>query len=52
MNTESNAEVLNNLEGVYQDLCKCISARKPPKSPYQGDLKILTFNTPFSHCGC
>ena len=29
----TNAEVLNNLEGVYQDLHKRISARKPPKSP-------------------
>ena len=28
----TNAEVLNNLEGVYQDLHKRISARKPPKS--------------------
>ena len=28
----TNAEVLNNLEGVYQDLHKHISARKPPKS--------------------
>ena len=28
----TNAEVLNNLEGVYQDLYKRISARKPPKS--------------------
>lgn len=29
----TNAEVLNNLEGVYQDLCKRISARKPRKFP-------------------
>ena len=28
----TNAEVLNNLEGVYQDLHKRVSARKPPKS--------------------
>ena len=29
----TNAEVLSNLEGVYQDLYKRISARKPPKFP-------------------
>lgn len=29
----TNAEVLNNLEGVYQDLCKRISARKSRKFP-------------------
>ena len=34
----TNAEVLNNLEGVYQDLHKRISARKPPKSPLSGGL--------------
>ena len=28
----TNAEVLNNLEGVYQDLCECISAIKSAKS--------------------
>ena len=58
----TNAEVLNNLEGVYQDLHKRISARKPPKSPlprdwiinplnppYQGDLTIITLSMAFSH---
>ena len=34
----TNAEVLNNLEGVYQDLQKRISAKKPPKSPLSGGL--------------
>ena len=34
----TNAEVLNNLEGVYQDLHKRISARQPPKSPLSGGL--------------
>ena len=34
----TNAEVLNNLEGVYQDLHKRISARKPPKSTLSGGL--------------
>ena len=29
----TNAEVLNNLEGVYQDLCKRISERKRKKTP-------------------
>ena len=29
----TNAEVLSNLEGVYQDLCKRISVSQPPKSP-------------------
>ena len=29
----TNAEVLNNLEGVYQDLCKCTSERKRKKTP-------------------
>ena len=35
----TNAEILNTLEGVYQDLRKRISARKasnPPCPPYQG----------------
>ena len=35
----TNAEVLKNLEGVYQDLQERISARKPtnpPRPPYQG----------------
>jgi len=26
----TNSDVLNNLEGVYQDLCNRISAKKPP----------------------
>ena len=29
----TNAEVLNNLEGVYQDLCKRISEGKRKKTP-------------------
>ena len=41
----TNAEVLNNLEGVYQDLHKRISARKPPKS-----LKPLIKGDFFSPC--
>ncbi len=34
----SNTDVLNNLEGVYEELLKCVSARKPPKSPLSGGL--------------
>ena len=35
----TNAEVLNNLEGVYHDLCERIAVRKqPPKSPLSGGL--------------
>ena len=35
----TNAEVLNNLEGVYHDLRKRIAVRKqPPKSPLSGGL--------------
>ena len=37
----TNAEVLNNLEGVYQDLRKRMSARKPPKSPLSGGLATV-----------
>ena len=37
----ANAEVLNNLEGVYQNLYKHISARKPPKSPLSGGLATV-----------
>ena len=29
----TNAEVLNNLEGVYQDLCERVSSRKSSQSP-------------------
>ena len=36
----TNADVLNNLEGVYQDLHKRVSARKPLNPPCQGDLMI------------
>ena len=35
----TNAEVLSNLDGVYQDLYKRISAKKPPKSPLSGGLE-------------
>ena len=33
-----NTEVLNNIEGVYQDLRERISEIKPPKSPLSGGL--------------
>ena len=36
----TNTEVLNNIEGVYQDLCERISTikSKTPKSPLSGEL--------------
>lgn len=42
----TNAEVLNNLEAVYQNLCERISAIKSaksstPKSPLSGTSKAL-----------
>ena len=36
----TNAEVLNNLEGVYQDLRERVSTRKPPKPAVSGGLEI------------
>ena len=44
----TNTEVLDNLEGVYKDLCERISAIKPSKSltphvpPYQGGKRFPT----------
>ena len=34
----TNAEVMNNLEGVYEDLLKRVAERKPPQSPLSGGL--------------
>ena len=34
----TNTEVLNNIEGVHQDLRERISEIKPPKSPLSGGL--------------
>ena len=34
----ANAEVMNNLEGVYDDLRERVAGRKPPKSPLSGGL--------------
>ena len=47
----TNAEVLNNLGGVYRDLHKRVSARKPLNPPYQGDLTIITLSMAFSRFG-
>ena len=38
----TNTEVLNNIDGVYQDLRKRISAKKPPKSPLSGGLPTVS----------
>ena len=34
----TNAEVMSNLEGVYEDLLKRVAERKPPQSPLSGGL--------------
>ena len=47
----TNAEVLNNLGGVYQDLHKRVFARKPLNLPYQGALTIITLSMAFSRFG-
>ena len=49
----TNAEVVNNLEGVYQDLCERISVLKSaksrtPKSPLSGGLALAHYIIPIS----
>ncbi len=45
----TNDEVLNNIDGVYQDILQKVRERKPPKSPFSGGLaKIAVELTDFS----
>lgn len=45
----TNDEVLNNIDGVYQDILQKVRERKPPKSPFSGGLpKVAVELTDFS----
>ena len=46
-----NAEVMGDLEGLYDDLCARVSHREPPKSPLSGGLSAsegLSMSSPLS----